>query len=130
MNRNFIVLAVAVNILTIGLGGFIAYSDLYLREYTSLYQHEVKVTEIEYLPLMYRPTYDYYYGSSFQESEHTTSKGSWSLDFLQLSTVIMVIANLAWISFKRQQKRKILQKHKGDITIMERTALLLRFRIR
>jgi hypothetical protein len=104
MNRNFIVLAVAVNILTIGLGGFIVYSDLNLREYSSPYQHEVKVTEVEYLPLVYRPTYDYYYGSSIQESEHITSKGSWSLDFFQLSIVIMVIADLVWISFERNKK--------------------------
>jgi hypothetical protein len=65
----------------------------------------VKLTEVEYLPLMYRPTYDYYYGSSIQESEHIISKGSWSLDFFQLSIVIMVIANLAWISFERKPKK-------------------------
>ena len=52
-------LFVAVNILIIGLGGLIAYYDLYLREYSSRYQYDMKVTKVEYLPLVYRPTYDY-----------------------------------------------------------------------
>ena len=101
-------LFVAVNILIIGLGGLIAYYDLYLREYSSRYQYDMKVTKVEYLPLVYRPTYDYSYGNSPQELEHIVSEGSWSLDFFQLSIIIMVIADLAWISFERQQKKRVL----------------------
>ena len=108
MDRNFIVLFVAVNILIIGLGGFMVYSDLNLREYSSRYQFDMKVIKVEYLPLVYRPTYDYYYGNNPQDVEHIISKDGWSLDFFQLSIIIMIITDLAWISFERQ-KRKVAE---------------------
>ncbi|MEJ2280422.1 MAG: hypothetical protein P8X97_00660 [Candidatus Bathyarchaeota archaeon] len=105
MNRDFIILFLVVNVLVIGFGGFIAYSDLYLREYSSRYQHYIKVTEVDYLPLVYRPTYDYYYGVSTHDAEHIISKGSWSLDLFQFSILIMVLADLFWINFERKKIR-------------------------
>lgn len=103
MNRNFIILFFVINFLIVGFSAFIAYSDLYLREYSSRYQYDMKVTEVEYLPLVYRPTYDYYYGVSPQDTEHIVSKGSWSLDLFQFSILIMVIADLFWINFERKK---------------------------
>ncbi len=105
MIRDFIILFFVVNILVIGFGGFIAYSDLYLREYSSRYQHDMKIMEVEYLPLVYRPTYDYYYGISPQGAEHIVSKGSWSLDLFQFSILIIVIVDLFWINFERKKIR-------------------------
>ena len=102
MNRNFIILFCIVNLLVIGFGGFVAYSDLYLRNYSSRYQFDMKVTQVEYFPLVYRPTYDYYYGASISDSIHIVAKGSWSLDLFQFSILIMVIADLFWINFERK----------------------------
>ena len=77
------------------------------------YQFDIKITEVEYLPLVYCATYDYYYGTSIQELEYTISKGSWSLDFFELSIIIMVITDLVWISFERQQKKESYAETQG-----------------
>jgi len=78
----------------------------FLKEYANRYQFDIKITEVEYLPFVYYANYDYYYGTSIQELEYTISKGSWSLDFFELNIIIMVISDLVWISFERQQKKE------------------------
>ena len=81
MNRNFIVLFIAVNVLIVGLGGFLAYSDLYNREYSVRSHTNTEVIEVEYSPLGYRPTYEYY---DIIPKKTVVARGSWTLDFFQV----------------------------------------------
>ncbi len=105
MNRSFIFLIITVNILVIGFGGLIAISDLYLRQNTGYTQIDRKLIGVEYLPLGYRPTYEYYlHQNSSLELLYVVSEGSYTLDFLQLSIIIMVIADLVWIFFEKQKE--------------------------
>jgi len=103
MNRNFIVLFVAVNALIIGLGGFLAYSDLYMREYSGRSHTNTEVIEVEYSILGYTPTYEYY-DNGLEKT--VVTRGSWTLDFLQVSVLIMVIADVMWLL---SQKNKSLE---------------------
>ena len=103
MNRNFIFLFVAVNVLIIGLGGFLAYSDLYLRQYDTRWHLNTTVIDVEYVPLLYRPTYEYY---DISLEKTVVTRGSWILDFFQLSVLIMVIADIMWLL---PQKNKSLE---------------------
>ena len=103
MKRNFIVLFVALDILILVLGGFLAYSDLYMREYSRRTHENTTVIEVEYFPLGYRPTYEYYEVRN-GETTYVVSEGSWSLDFFQLSIIITVIGSLLWLLYIRQKK--------------------------
>lgn len=103
MNRNFIVLFFGVNVLIIGLGGVIAYSDLYLREYSGRSHTNTKVIEVEYSPLGYTPTYEYYDNGL---GKIVVSRGSWTLDILQVSVLIMAITDVMWLL---SQKNKSLE---------------------
>ena len=104
MNRNFIILFSIINILVIGFGGFIAYSDLYIRKESSYTIINSTVIHVEYLPFAYRPTYEYYIGST-DTPERIVSNGSYTLDFFQFSILIMIIADLFWINFERKKIR-------------------------
>jgi hypothetical protein len=103
MKRNFVVLFVAVNVLMVALGGFLAYSDLYMRKDMSSYHENTTLIEVEYFPLGYRPTYEYYEVRN-GETTCVVSEGSWTLDFFQLSIVIAVIGSLLWHFSTRQKK--------------------------
>jgi hypothetical protein len=84
MSRKFIVLFVAVNVLIVALGVSLAYSDLYMRNYSTRTDDDTAVIGVEYLPLAYRPTYEYYEDGD-GETTYVVSDGSWTLDFFQLS---------------------------------------------
>jgi hypothetical protein len=103
MKRNFVVLFVAVNVLIVALGGFLAYSDLYIREDTSRTHENTTVIGVEYSLLAYRPTYEYYEVGN-GETAYVVSEGSWTLDFFQVSIIIMVIGSLLWHLSTRQKK--------------------------
>ena len=103
MNRNFIVLFVAVNVLTIGLGGFLAYSELYMREYSVRSHTNTEVIEVEYSPLGYTPTYEYYDNGL---KKTVVTRGSWTLDFFQLSILIMAIADVMWFLSQKNKSLK------------------------
>jgi hypothetical protein len=100
MNHKFFTLFIAVNVLIVTLGGFLAYSDLYLREYDTRWHANTKVIDVEYAPLVYRPTYEYY---DIYPEKTVVSLDSWTVDFFQLSIIIMAIADLVWISSKRER---------------------------
>jgi hypothetical protein len=100
MNRNFIVLFVAVNVLIMALGGFLAYSDLYMREYSTRTHENTTVIEVEHSPFGYRPTYEYYEVRG-GETIYVVSEGSWTLDFFQLSIIVMAIVDLLWLLYIR-----------------------------
>jgi len=85
MDRNFVVLFVAVDILILALGGFFVYSDLYIRKDTSRNHENTTVTEVEYSLLSYRPTYEYYEVVAGEAAYVVVTTGSWTLDFFQLS---------------------------------------------
>ena len=99
MNRA-LVLLVAVNVLVIAFGGLFAYSDLYLREYDTRWHLNTKVIAVEYGPLAYRPTYEYY---DITPQKTVITHGSLTLDFFQLSILIMAIADVVWIYSKRKE---------------------------
>ena len=101
MNRNFIVLFIAVNVLIVGLGGFLAYSDLYNREYSVRSHTNTEVIEVEYSPLGYRPTYEYY---DITPKKTVVIRGSWTLDFFQVSILVMAVADVIWILSKKQKE--------------------------
>ena len=101
MNRNFIVLFIAVNVLIVGLGGFLAYSDLYNREYSVRSHTNTEVIEVEYSPLGYRPTYEYF---DIIPQKTVVARGSWTLDFFQVSVLVMVIADVIWLLSKKQKR--------------------------
>lgn len=103
MKRNFVVLFVAVNVFVMAFGGFIAYSDLYIREYSTRNHANTTVIGVKYSPLAYRPTYEYYEDIK-GETTYAVSEGSWTLDFFQLSIVIAVIGSLLWHLSTRQKK--------------------------
>ncbi len=105
MNRNFIVLFVAVNVLIIGLGGFLAYSDLYMREYSVRSHTNTEVIEVEYFPLGYLPTYEYY-DKGLEKT--VVSRGSWTLDFFQISVLVMAIADVMWLLSQRKNPSSLV----------------------
>jgi hypothetical protein len=112
MNRNFIVLFVAVNVLIMALGGFLAYSDLYVRKDTSDYHENTTLIGVEYSPLAYRPTYEYWEldpetvirGADPEPMYVVVTEGSLTLDFFQLSIIVMAIVDLLWLLYIRQKK--------------------------
>jgi hypothetical protein len=101
MDRKFVVLFVAVNVLILALGGFLAYSDLYLRDYSMRTHGNTMVVDVEYSLLGYRPTYEY---SENVNGETIVSEGSLTLDFFQLSIIIAVIVSFFWLLSMNQKK--------------------------
>ena len=105
MNNNLVFLIISVNILVIGFGAIISISDLFLRQNTGYTQIDRKLIGVEYLPLGYRPTYEYYLSqNSSAELHHVVSEGSYTLDFLQLSIVIVAIADALWVFIERKKQ--------------------------
>ncbi|HDQ05417.1 MAG TPA: hypothetical protein ENN36_01680 [Candidatus Bathyarchaeota archaeon] len=102
MDRNFVVLFVAVDILILVLGGFFVYSDLYMREYGARTHRNTTVIGVDYSLLSYRPTYEYYEVIG-GETKYVVSAGSWALDFFQLSSIVVAVS-LLWLLYMRQKK--------------------------
>lgn len=102
MNRA-LVLLVAVNVLVIAFGGLFAHSDLYIRNYETRSHTNTRVVGVEYGLLVYRPTYEYY---DIRPEITRISPGSWAFDFFQLSVLIMAIADVVWIYFKRKELKQ------------------------
>ena len=75
-------------------GTVLAYSDLYLREYSVISHTNTEVIEVEYSPLGYLPTYEYY---DIAPQKMVVSRGSWTLDFFQLTIIIMVVGDVLWL---------------------------------
>jgi hypothetical protein len=101
MKRNAVVLIVAVDVLILALGGFLTYSDLYMRDYTRRTHENTAVIDVEYSLLGYRPTYEY---SENVNGETIVSEGSLTLDFFQLSIIIAVIVSFFWLLSMNQKK--------------------------
>lgn len=94
MNKRTFSLIVLINIAIILAGGSIVYYDLWMRPYTPI--------KVEWYPLGYRPTYRIW---DNQVNDYIVIRGSWTLDFLQLSIIIMVLLDLGltaqtWIERK------------------------------
>ena len=103
MDRNFVVFLVAVDILILVFGGFLAYADLYMRPDTSRYHENTTLVDVEYSPLAYRPTYHYTEVDVHQEPLYdVVTQGSWTLDFFQIS-IIVVVVSLLWLLATRQK---------------------------
>jgi len=97
MNRDFVVLFVAVNVLMLAVGGFLAYSDLYTRKDMSYSHGNTTLIDVEYSPLTYRPTYEYWEldQRTKEPMYEVVTEGSLTLDFFQIS-IIAVIISLLW----------------------------------
>ena len=103
MNRDFVVLFIIMNVLIVAVGGFLAYSDLYTRKDISNYHENTTLIKVEYSPLAYRPTYQYWeLDRNYQPLYAVVIIGSLTLDFFQLS-VITVIISLLWFLSMRQK---------------------------
>ena len=111
MSRDFVVLFFAVNVLILTVGGFLAYSDLYVRKDTSYYHENTTLTEVEHSLLAYRPTYEYWEldpktvnkpGVDPEPMYLVTTEGSLILDFFQVSIIVVVIS-LLWFLYMRQK---------------------------
>ncbi len=102
MKRNFVVLFVAINVLILALGGFLAYYDLYVRKDMSYNHENTALIEVEYSPLAYRPTYEYWEIINLKPAYIVVTEGSLTLDFFQLS-IITVIISLLWFLSMRQK---------------------------
>ena len=95
MNREFVVLFVAVNVLMLAVGGFLSYSDLYTRRDMSYSHENTTLIDVEYSPLAYRPTYEYWEIRSGEPAYLVVTEGSLTLDFFQIS-IIAFIVSLLW----------------------------------
>jgi hypothetical protein len=105
MSRNFVVLFVAVNVLILAVGGFLAYSDLYTRKDMSDTHENTTLVGVEYSPLAYRPTYEYVETTRNGEPLFdVVIEGSLTLDFFQLSIVIAVIVSFLWLQSTKRTK--------------------------
>jgi hypothetical protein len=102
MDRNFVVLFVALDILILVFGGFFAYSDLYLRRDTSRNHAGTSLINVEYSALAYRPTYEYTEIVNYEPAYVVVTEGSWTLDFFQIS-IIVVAVSLLWLLSTRQK---------------------------
>ena len=102
MNRA-LVLFVVVNVLVVACGGLFAYSDLYMRNYETRSHTNTRVVGVEYGLLAYRPTYEYY---DIRPEVTQVVRGSWAFDFFQLSILVMAIADVVWIYFKRKESEQ------------------------
>ena len=101
MDRNFVVLFVVVDVFILALGGFLAYSDLYIRKDASRWHENTTLVGVEHSLFGYRPTYDYWDVSS-EPASLVVTEGSWTLDFFQI-TIIAVIISLLWFLSKKQK---------------------------
>jgi len=100
MRGNTVVLLVIVNVLVIGFGGLLAYSDLNIRMYDVKSHLNTQVVSVEYGVLSYCPTYQYFDRGLDQI---VITQGSWTLDYLQLAILVMAIIDVRWIYVNKQK---------------------------
>lgn len=100
MNREFVVLFVAVNVLMLAVGGFLSYSDLYTRKDMSYSHENTTLIGVEYSPFAYRPTYEYWEIRSGEPEYLVVIEGSLTLDFFQISIIAFVVS-LLWFLIMR-----------------------------
>jgi len=100
MRWNAVVLLVVANVLVIGFGSLLAYSDLNVRTYDVKSHLNTQVVSVEYGILSYCPTYQYY--DKTQEQVMVT-QGSWTLDYLQLAILVMAVVDIRWIYVSKQK---------------------------
>ena len=100
MNRDFVVLFVAVNVLILAVGGFLAYSDLYTRKDMSYSHENTTLVGVEYSPLAYRPTYEYWEVTGGQPEYVVVIEGSLTLDFFQISIIVVIISVLWFLTMR------------------------------
>ncbi|MCW4022133.1 MAG: hypothetical protein NWF02_03085 [Candidatus Bathyarchaeota archaeon] len=99
MRINPVVLLVLANVLVIGFGGVLAFSDLNTRTYSIRAHSTTRVVSVEYGVLCYRPTYQYF---DRGQDQVMVAQGSWSFDFLQFAILVMAIVDVRWIYFNKQ----------------------------
>ncbi|PVX23534.1 MAG: hypothetical protein CW691_10380 [Candidatus Bathyarchaeum sp.] len=104
MNRNFVMMAIVVNVLVVVFGGVLSYSDVNSKTYTGSAHQNTQIIDVEYSPLMYRATYQYY---DMKDQQTVVTVGSWSLDFLQVSILVIAVADLLLLLFEKQKGQKI-----------------------
>ena len=100
MNREFVVLFGAVNVLMLVVGGFLSYSDLYARKDMSYSHENTTLIDVEYSPLAYRPTYEYWEIRSGEPEYIVVIEGSLTLDFFQLSIIAFIFSLLWFITMR------------------------------
>ncbi|MCW4034768.1 MAG: hypothetical protein NWF03_05330 [Candidatus Bathyarchaeota archaeon] len=117
MDRNFVAFFVAVNVLVVVIGGVLSYSDVNLKTYTGASHQNTQVTGVEYSPLMYRATYQYY---DVKDGQTVVTVGSWTLDFLQVVVLVIVVVDLLWFLFEKQKGQKTgVQNENGTVQVGE-----------
>ena len=82
---------------------FFCASDFYMRNYETRSHTNTRIVDVEYGLLAYRPTYEYY---DITPQKTVITRGSLTLDFFQLSILIMAIADVVWIYFKRKESEQ------------------------
>ena len=100
MNREFVVLFVAVNVLMLAVGGFLSYSDLYTRKDMSYSHTNTTLIDVEYSPLAYRPTYEYWEIRGGEPAYLVVIEGSLTLDFFQISIIAFIVSLLWFIAMR------------------------------
>jgi hypothetical protein len=86
MNKKTLGLILLVNIVVISLGALAVYYDLWMRQYSSYPYEPIRPIKVEWYFLGYRATYI--------ESGGAEVQGSWTLDYLQLSIILMAIVDI------------------------------------
>lgn len=104
MNREFVVLFVAVNVLMLVVGGFLSYSDLYTRMDMSYSHENTTLIGVEYSPLAYRPTYEYWEIRSGEPEYLVVTEGSLTLDFFQISIIAFIVSLLWFLSMRPKRE--------------------------
>ena len=90
MKKTTLALLIFINVAVISLGGFLVYYDLWMRRHTPI--------KIEYYFLGYRPTYRVLEGT-----QYINLRGSWTLDFLQVSILVMAVVDVVWLLTQRRR---------------------------
>ena len=88
MNKKTFGLMLLVNVVIISLSAYVVYYDLWMRRYSRYPYEPIKPIEVEWYFLGYRPTY---------LVDGAEIRGSWTLDFLQLSIITMAIADIVLV---------------------------------
>ena len=120
MDRNLVVLFIAINVVVVAFGGILSYADVYMKNYTGTSHENTEITDVEYGLLVYRVTYQYY---DVKQKETAVTVASWTLDCLQLSILVVAVVDLLWVLFEKQKKPKTgfqsenspVQPNSGDL---------------
>lgn len=99
MDRKTLAFLLLVNAVVISFGALIVYYDLWMRRYSSPPYELIKPIKVDWYFLGYHPTYRTYDGYVL--------RGSWTLDFLQLSVIVMAIADVVLLAKDKLGKRRV-----------------------